>query len=458
VNLRPYQSDVISQLRAKIRAGSKSILIVMPTGAGKTVVAARIIHDCVAKHNTVIFAVPRIELARQSIDTIDVPCGKIIAGDKMDLTLPAQVANILTLRSRHLKIPAPTILIIDEAHRSSCRTWRETIEYYRQQGTLILGLSATPIRMDKYSLSDVFDDMVVGPSIRELIDQGSLSDYKYFAPDIGIDTSKIKIQCGDFNGKELEFVVNQNKITGDAIEHYKRMIPGKKAIVFCVSVEHAKKVAEQFNAAGIPAAFVEGGMSDESRKDALRDFSEGRLKILCNVMLLTEGIDVCSVEAVIMLRPTMSLSLDLQMIGRALRVDKANPNKIAYILDHVNNVRRHGLPDQEREWTLEGKTKTRKGEASTVAIRMCPNCYMVIKPADICPYCGHVFQMTDRELAEEAGTLALYDKVQEDKLKLHKKIELWSCKTIDDLNQLAEERGYKKSWVRVQTKLRNIKE
>jgi DNA repair protein RadD len=458
VNLRPYQLDAINQLRDKIRTGSKSVLIVMPTGAGKTVVAASIIHDCIAKGNTAIFAVPRIELARQSINTIDVPCGKIIAGDKMDLTLPAQVANILTLRSRHLKIPAPTILIIDEAHKSSCRTWSETIKYYRDQGSLILGLSATPIRTDKSSLSEVFDDMVVGPSIRELIDQGSLSDYKYFAPDIGIDTSKIKISCGDFNGKELEFVVNQNKITGDAIEHYKRMIPGKKAIVFCVSVEHAKKVAEQFNAADIPAAFVEGGMSDESRKDALRDFSEGRLKILCNVMLLTEGIDVCSVEAVIMLRPTMSLSLQLQMVGRALRIDKANPTKVAYILDHVNNVRRHGLPDQEREWTLEGQSKARKGEISTVAIRMCPNCYMVIKPADICPYCGHVFQLTGRELAEETGTLALYDKQQEDKLKLHKKIELWSCKTIDDLTRLADERGYQKSWVRVQAKLRHIKE
>jgi superfamily II DNA or RNA helicase len=458
MNLRPYQTDVINKLKRKILSGSKSILIVMPTGAGKTVVAASIIHDCVAKHNTVIFAVPRIELARQSIDTIDVPCGKIIAGDKMDLTLPAQVANILTLRSRHLKIPAPTILIIDEAHRSSCRTWRETIDYYRQQGTLILGLSATPIRMDKSSLSDVFDDMVVGPSIRELIDQGSLSDYKYFAPDIGIDTSKIKIQCGDFNGKELEFVVNQNKITGDAIEHYKRMIPGKKAIVFCVSVEHAKKVAEQFSAAGIPAAFVEGGMSDESRKDALRDFSEGRLKILCNVMLLTEGIDVCSVEAVIMLRPTMSLSLDLQMIGRALRVDKANPDKVAYILDHVNNVRRHGLPDQEREWTLEGKTKTRKSEASTVAIRMCPNCYMVIKPAEKCPYCDYEFRLTARELAIENGELKKYDAEQERKVKLTKKIELWSCKTRNDLETLAKERGYNPYWVNRQMRLRHIKE
>jgi len=402
----------------------------------------------------------RSEICSQIADTMKkfkVLYGLIQAGEEMDLKQQMQVASILTLRNRISKIPVPVILVIDESQHSTSRTWKEVIDFYAEQGVIILGLSATPKRLSGESLKECFDVMVQGPTIRELIDMGALSKYRYYAPSVGINTETIKIVCGDYSKTELEIAVNKSKITGDVIGHYKKLIPGKRAIVFCVTVAHAKSVAEQFSANGIPAEFVDGSMSKEYRKNAIDRFKRGETLVLTNVEIAGEGVDIPAVEAVIMLRPTMSESLFLQQVGRALRIDPNNPEKIAIVLDHCANVFTHGLPDAEREWSLDGTTKRKKQEAGGVGVRTCLGCYMCHKPAPVCPICGYVYEITARQLAEEAGELKEYDAAIEAKAKLVKRIELNKCKTIADLKQYAQENGYKAGWVYMRAKVKNIK-
>lgn len=402
----------------------------------------------------------RSEICSQIADTMKrfkVLYGLIQAGEDMDLKQQMQVASILTLRNRIAKIPVCKILVIDEAQHSTSRTWKEVIDHYAELGVIILGLSATPKRLSGESLKECFDVMVQGPTIRELIDMGALSQYKYFAPSVGIDTSTIKITCGDYSKTELEIAVNKKAITGDVIAHYKKLIPGKRAIVFCVTVDHAKSVAEQFSVNGIPAEFVDGSMSKEYRKNAIDRFKRGETLVLTNVEIAGEGVDIPAVEAVIMLRPTMSESLFLQQVGRALRIDPNNHDKVAIILDHCANVFIHGLPDCEREWSLEGTTKRKKSESGSVGVRQCLSCYLCHSPAPVCPYCGYEYTMTARQLAEEAGELKEFDAAVEAKAKLKKRIELNKCKTIADLKQYAKENNYSPGWVYVRARLKNIR-
>lgn len=402
----------------------------------------------------------RSEICSQIADTMKkfkVLYGLIQAGENMDLKQQMQVASILTLRNRIAKIPVPKILIIDESQHSTSKTWKEVIDYYAEQGTIILGLSATPKRLSGESLNECFDVMVQGPTIKELIDMGALSKYIYYAPSVGIDTTTIKMVCGDYSKTELEIAVNKSKITGDVIAHYKKLIPNKRGIVFCVTVDHAKAVAAQFSENGIPAEYVDGSMSKEYRKNAINSFKRGETLVLTNVEIAGEGVDIPAVEAVIMLRPTMSESLFLQQVGRALRIDPNNPDKVAVILDHCANVFTHGLPDAPREWSLEGSTKRKKGESSAVGVRTCLGCYLCHSPAPVCPYCGYEYDMTPRQLAQEAGELKEYDAAIEAKAKLVKRIELNKCKTIADLKQYAKENNYASGWVYHRAKIKNIR-
>lgn len=459
MELRDYQTKLVNDVRQQIRLGQTRILIQLPTGGGKTAVASYIISQTVKRGNRAMMTAHRSEIISQTAKTMkefNVPYGLIQSGESMNLKQPMQVASILTLRNRLDKIPVPKILVIDESQHLVSRTWKEVADYYSERGTIILGLSATPKRLSGESLSSCFDVMVQGPSIKKLIDMGALSKFKYFAPSVGIDTSTIHIKCGDFDKGELEIAVNKKAITGDVIAHYKRLIPGRRAIVFCVSVAHAKAVAEQFNTSGIPAEFVEGSMPKEARKTAFDRFKSGKTLVLTNVEIAGEGVDIPSVESAILLRPTMSESLYLQQVGRALRIDPNNPEKVATILDHCSNVFTHGLPDAEREWSLEGATRRKQGEKS-IGVRQCPNCFMCHEPQAVCPICGYEYQVTARMLAEEAGELKQFDAEILERAKLRKRIELNCCKTIADLKQFAEENNYKPGWVWTRARLKNIR-
>lgn len=460
VKLRDYQEKLVDDVRQQILAGYRRILIQLPTGGGKTAVASYIISQTISKGKRAMMTVHRSELAIQTADTMkkfNVPYGMIQAGERMDLKQPMQVASILTLKNRLNKVPVPAILVVDESQHLVSKTWKDVADYYSEQGTIILGLSATPKRLSGESLKPCFDVMVQGPSIRELIDMGALSQYKYFAPSVGIDTSTITIKCGDYAKDELEIAINRKAITGDVIAHYKKLIPGKRAIIFCVSVAHAKSVAEQFSANGIPAEYVEGSMPKETRKAAIDRFKRGETLALVNVEIAGEGVDIPAVEAVILLRPTMSESLFLQQVGRALRIDPDNPDKVAIILDHCNNVRTHGLPDAERIWSLEGAVKRKKSETASVGVRQCLQCYGCHSPAPVCPYCGYEYTVTARMLAAEAGELKEYDAVMVALEKKKARMTVGMARTRADLEAIAKERGYSAGWVWYTAKAKKIR-
>lgn len=410
---RPYQHAMLEQARDLLRRRRKAILFQLPTGGGKTVLGATMLASIVAKQKRAFFVVHRRELIRQSAETFDmggIPFGYCQAGMPLDRKQPVQLCSIQTLARRIDKMPVPDVVMWDECHHLAAGSWAAVYSQYPD--AIHLGLSATPERLDGTGLGGWFADMVTGPSTAELIADGYLSPYRLFAPS-KVDTSALHMRGGDFRAEEAAELMDTPTITGDAVAHYAKYAPGRRAVVFCVSIKHSMHVAEQFKAAGYRAAHLDGESNPIERDATIADFRAGRLDVLCNVDLFGEGFDLPSLEVSILLRPTQSTAMYLQQCGRALR---PQPGKTAIILDHAGNSKRHGLVDDERVWTLDGRQRTRRnGDADdAVAIKTCGQCFATVhssKPA--CPYCGYVFPIKAREVDHVEGDLVEVDAEQQ---------------------------------------------
>lgn len=440
-------------MRKSFSAGNKKLCYVAPCGAGKTMVFVFMANSAAKRGKRTIFLVHRQELitqASESLAKLNVPHGIIAPGYPLTSDL-VQVASVQTLARRLDKIITPDVIICDEAHHATANTWTKIIEYFPD--AYVVGLTATPSRLGGQGLGDVFKDLILGPSAKLLIEQGHLAPYKYFAPPIKADLDGIKMKMGDFDSAEIGERMDKPGIIGDCLEHYKRLADGKRTIVYCASRQHSKNTANAFTAAGIPAKHVDGETPREERAQAIEDFKSGKLIVLSNVDLFGEGVDCPSMECVILLRPTASLTLYIQQSMRGMRPDKINPDKVAIILDHVGNVFRHGLPDEEREWSLQSKTRGKKNKEPSVGIKQCPECFAAHDPGPICPECKYVYPVKSRELEEEDGDLKEIVAID----KKEKRMAVGQCKTIDDLKKIAKERGYKSSWVHIQAKLKNIR-
>ncbi len=442
---RPYQSTLVDALRG-VMPRIKTMVLQLCTGGGKTNLAAWMIKKAQEKGNMVFFVVHRRDLLFQTSNTFrsyGIAHSFICAGKPFNPFSSVYVCSIETLKRRLEKSPIPKILFIDECHLSASKGWSEVIEFYRSKGCWIIGLSATPWRLDSRGLDDLFEHMVCGPSMRELIDMGFLSDYKYYAPS-SPDLSGIKTTMGDFNKKQLnDFIAGENVLTGDAITHYKKYSWGKRAVVYCCSIKHSQDVTEAFNAAGIPAEHMDGETPDNERRAITQRFASGHTMVLSNVDLITTGYDLASqsgkdvaIETIILLRPTQSLSLYLQMVGRGLR-PKAEP---AIILDHANCAQRHGLPDEPREWSLQGREKdTRNAGERSSPIFQCAYCYFVQKPALVCSNCGKEREIQSREIEQIDGELVELDKTQ---MQQQAKIKQAQARTLDEMIAEGYRRGY----------------
>ena len=401
VILRPYQEKIIQDARQAYKGGNKSVLMVLSTGGGKTICASTVVKGSAKKGNTVWWLTHRRELISQASDTfnrLEIPHSTIQSGYVADPHALVQVASIQTIVRRLDKLPHPDLIVFDETHHIGAGQWDEV--YQRFPDAYKLGLTATPWRLDGTGLGHWYQSMVIGPSMSELITDGALTPYKMYAPSLP-DLSGVKSIGGDFVKGALAKAMNKPKLVGDAIDHYKALCPGKRAIVFAAGIDNSKDIASQFRQAGIPAEHVDGSMSGEERDAAVARFASGETLILSNDSLFGEGFDVPAIEAVILLRPTQSLSLYLQMVGRGLRPAPDKPH--AVILDHAGNSRDkedggmgHGLPDDDREWTLEDREKRKKGAVAEVSIKQCPECFFVYRPAPKCPQCGHVAPVSVR--------------------------------------------------------------
>lgn len=451
LDLRDYQSKAVEAVRDAYRNGSKAPLLVAPTGAGKTVIFSYITHAASQRGNRTMILVHRAELLAQThkaLEKMGVAHGLVASGRTPDPTQNVQVASVQTLIRRLDKFPAPDLIIVDEAHHASAGSWQAVIKAYPD--ARLLGVTATPARLDGKGLSSSFDTLINGPEVIDLIEQGWLCRPVYYAPST-VDMTGAKTTAGDWNRKEAEERTNKPKITGDAVTHYQRICAGAPAVVFCVSVAHAENVAAAFNSAGYKAAVLDGTLAPDVRASRVNALASGDLHILTSCDIISEGFDLPRVTAAILLRPTQSLSLHLQQIGRVLRPSENKPR--AYILDHVGNCLRHGFAEEPREWTLDGiKKKTKREQADDVEkYKQCPTCFAVHLPAPICPQCGHTYEVKARTLDEVDGTLTELQ-VDFDAMRLarEERQRQGRAQSLDDLISLGKSRGYKnpQAWAR----------
>ena len=435
MNLRPYQQQLISDIRLQYQLGHRRVLAVLPTGGGKTVCFSYIAQAAAKKGNRICILVHRQELldqASRSLTVMGVAHGRIAAGRGMDLSHAVHVASVATLARRLHLLPPEffQLLVVDEAHHTNAGTWASVVAHFNT--ARLLGVTATPIRGDGRGLGEWYQSMVQGPSAAWLTEHGFLAPAKVLAPP-GFNASGLRRRMGDFDSRQAEERVTS--IHGDCYSHYCKHLSGQTAIAFCCSVAHAEAVAELFRSKGIAAASIDGSMDATTRRQLLEDLGAGRLKVLTSCALIGEGVDVPSVGGCILLRPTQSVGLHLQMIGRCLR---PQDGKRAVILDHVGNTLRLGHHLEDRDWTLEGIKKQDREKAPSV--KVCPVCFAAnAANAQACGDCGHLFRAEVRQVVVTPGEL------QEVTARARNR-EQGSANSLEALRQLAQQRGYKRGW------------
>lgn len=411
--LRPYQNKFRDDIYASWDAGARNTLAVLPTGAGKTVVFSEIIHDhkgasVAIAHRQELISQISLALARDEVRH------KIIGPDALvrlcvsahmeelgtsffDPSARCAVAGVDTLTRRDFsKASWPknvSLVVQDEAHHVLTENkWGKAFRLFPNAKGL--GVTATPLRADGKGLGShadgIFDAMVEGPDMRELINAGYLSEYRVFAPqsDLVRDSIPVSSSTGDFKEKELNAAVNKSRITGDVVEHYLRIAYGKRGITFARSVETAAIIADKFNASGVPAKVISAKTPTHERVKALREFKHGDLWQLTNVGLFGEGFDVPAIEVVSTAWPTKSFSMYAQWFGRMLRILAGKTH--GFFIDHGGNVEHfNGPPDVPRKWSLdrrEGRISTR--DPDVIPVHACPKCTAVYERIyKQCPYC-----------------------------------------------------------------------
>lgn len=446
IELRPYQTSLINRAREAMSRGVHSLIIEAPTGSGKTALTAMMIRTAASRDLNCWFVMHRVELLRQAMamfKSVGVEFGVVAAGHYHRPDQYVQLATIGTLRRRLARLPPPRLIVYDECHHMAAKSWAEIHQAFPQ--AYHIGLTATPERLDGKGLGAFFTEMIKGPEIQWLIENGYLSKYRLAVPPGGVDADGVHKIGGDFNRAELAVKADLPTITGNAVAEYLKRARGKRALARGVSIVHSRHIAEQFNAAGIPARHVDGDTHPTERKDAMDSFIRGETLVLTNVDLFSEGVDVPGIECVIDLRPTHSLTMWLQFCGRALR--PAPGKEHAVIIDMAGNLKRHGLPCQVREWSLGGRTKRRASESGGPGVMICPECAgaQFGRPA-ACAYCGFEFKAGEgREIREVDGELVEID-IAAERAKIERKREIGMARTLPELQELAKKYGYAPGW------------
>lgn len=449
--LRNHQQELITKIRKSLASGHHHIIVQSPPRTGKTVVMAEIAKRATDRGNSVCFIIHRKEVLEQAKATFQEQ------GVDPDL-LEAGMVQSLT---RHIdQIYPPEVILIDEAHHALAKSYTRILEAFPQAYVLLF--TATPVRTGRNQLDQIADDIIVGKSIKELTEQGFLAPFKYYAAkDKDVDDKKLRrSSTGDYVTASIEEAVS-HKIYSHTVDEYLAKADGKQAVVYTYSVEAANHLADEFNGRGITAAAIDATTPAQVRDTAVRKFRDQQLKVLVNVNLFTEGIDLPNVDCVIMVRPTMSLALYMQFSMRCLN---PRPGKVATIIDQVGNWERFGLPNADRDWKALAKSKaspTKSLKRGGVQVIQCPDCFGVIEKSEVedntCPLCGYSPLVKKRGYSEQKAELTEIH--ESDQLKRIKKIISDKVmmnvvgKRVDQLQSrqefqaYAKLHGYKPGWV-----------
>lgn len=416
--LRPYQANAIADLHRLRENGIKRVMVSCPTGAGKTTIAASFIHELIAVGQRIIFIAHRTELIEQAHERLleyGIRGGFIKSGYRYRAR-PVQVASIQTLSRRFM--PEADVIIIDEAHHAMSDQYQTVVSAYRASGAYIVGLSATPYRMDGRGLADLFDELIMPTSVLELIKQGYLCKPRYLSPDPseldlqGVGT-KQKDGFKDYDSDSLyQKHFSKSEVYAGLIDNYRKCADGKKGIIFNCNLEHSLRVVEAFNAAGYPAVHVDGTMDKAKRKRILQDHKAGRFLMLSNVQLLTEGYDDPSIETVIINRKTKSKALWIQMVGRVLRPNEGK--EVGWVIDQGANVFDHGRVDVNETLTLQTSGKKGLGAKGVSPVKTCPTCASIqFASATSCEDCGYEWPKEDTLNKKEIQFVEVSDELLE---------------------------------------------
>lgn len=413
MQLYPHQNVFKQDIYKAWDGGAQNVMAVLPTGGGKTVVLSDIIHDhnaaaCAIAHRQELVGQISIALARDDVphrivgptSVVRLIVGQHMAECGMSYYTPSSkvaVAGVDTLIRRRNELSGwankVSLWVQDEGHHVLKKNkWGKAAAMFPNAKGL--APTATPIRADGMGLGrhadGLMDAMVEGPTMRELIDAGWLTEYRIFAPPGDLDLTNVPTGSGgEFSKAPLKVAVQKSHVVGDVVKHYLKLARGKLGITFATDVETAIYIAQQYNAANVSAAVISANTPDAERIRLIADFKARKLLQLVNVDLFGEGFDLPAIEVVSMARPTQSFALYCQQFGRALRLMEGKHE--ALIIDHVGNVQRHGLPDAARVWTLDRRDKCSKvSPTDAIPVRTCPECTAVYERTHKgCPYCGH---------------------------------------------------------------------
>ena len=419
---------------------------------------AEIARRTTENNNRVMFLIHRKEVLDQAIKTFKEQDVKI------NLTTMGMVQ---TLTRRVDKLPVPDVILVDEAHHALAKSYQRILDKFPK--AIVLLFTATPHRTGRVQLDRIADDIIVGQSIHELTEKGFLAPFRYFQPPGDFDSKLLKRgSTGDFTNDSMQQAMS-TKIFGHIVKQYKRIAPGMQAVVYTYSIDSAIKIAAEFNSEGISAVEVDGTTSKEKRALAVRKFRDQEIKILVNVNLFTEGVDLPNVDCVIMARPTASLALYLQFSMRCLN---PRPGKTAIIIDHANNFKSFGYPDDDRDWKQAIKSGKQKSKTLLkdpgMSIVTCDYCFAVVKASEVkdgkCPICGKPIKVHE---AKPISDVDLVEATRERKEKIKKIIQdqvmtnivdkpVSELKSLSELQAYARLHGYKSGWAWYQAKRKGL--
>ena len=436
--LRPYQQDLSDRAMQALDAGNSPI-VCAPCGAGKSYIMKDI-----AEHTDgeVLIVAHRKELLRQHDE---------LFRDNKNVRL----ASVFT-EARHIRDTAPKLIMCDEAHLSEAQSY---LNVFRQYGSPLIGFTATPSRLDGKPLSS-YDTIIQGVSADDLIASGHLAPYRYYAPTL-YDVSSLSTRYGDYNSDELAAVMMKSALYGDVLQHYRRLAGGQQAIAYCSTVAHSQAVAATFREAGISAIHIDASSPAKERKEALDGFRAGKYTILCNVNLISEGISIPECGVILGLRPTMSRALYIQQMCRALRYA---PGKEAVLIDFCGNIHRHGMPTADYKYTIGKPVDKPKEFTSTgdFTVRVCNNCFRTMESgATVCPYCGAVYEMHEREIKQHQDIILQEIKAEQAKAEQERlerlREDIRNARSLRDFQVIARKNGYNPKWAYARAKARGYK-